>query len=52
MFQVELAAGWTCQGLRQLPERFTLLDHLAALLVRVFNAEVTGTRPLQVQSVD
>jgi hypothetical protein len=27
-----------------------MLDHLVGLLVRVFNAQVTGTKPLQVQS--
>jgi hypothetical protein len=29
---------------------FTMLDHLVGLLNRVFNAQVTGTKPLQVHT--
>jgi hypothetical protein len=35
---------------RFLLELFTMLDHLVGLLDRVFNPQVTGTKPLQVQS--
>jgi hypothetical protein len=34
---------------RFLLELFTVLDHLVGLLVRAFNSQVTGAKPLQVQ---
>jgi hypothetical protein len=35
---------------RFLLELFTMLDHLVGLLDRVFNPQVTGTKPLQVHA--